>query len=395
MTQPHDVVIAGSSPFVAKLLAPLTEKVGVRPRVAGDPRQAFVLCHDQARLLVFEYQGDEWLSLCRELNQITDGALAIVAALPPTHMGARPALADAGVKHTLMWSGDPGQLLRLVDLALAAAPAESLPPEDSSAAPDGATLQADLDFDVDEHAPASAPSPASMVEPDAPGAPVFMPSSVWPGTILSTSDAEFLLLSTIRGTPPQLSSLRAATEKVAGSLSEMERFALRGGAMPVEPGPVRRAAALRWQVEAALQSAPAAGSPVDSAASAAVLGAIDETLASLVELAEAAPPDWRPPIEALRHVLVKEAIDFAEEVHRIAPAEPLGAPRPIRRAAGARVLPAAASPRSGKPPRTRATLWVVLAVVMAGAAVFHGWRYLRQQQAFEHPPAAPATRPGR
>jgi hypothetical protein len=192
MTQSSDVVLAGSKPFLAALLAPLTQRVGVRPRVAGDPQQTRTLCQGPIRLLVFEYQGEQWLPLCRELSQSAVGVPVMVAALSPEQTSAQPVLAAVGVGQSSIWGGNAEQLLEAVDRALAAqsetpapVPAieEDIPVDDIPIDEDGRSgeeLAAEL-FGAGP-APSSAPGPTggppvlarqTASEPPAAGPPVL------------------------------------------------------------------------------------------------------------------------------------------------------------------------------------------------------------------------------
>ncbi len=207
-------VIAGSKPFLAILLAPLTERVGVRPRVAGDPKQALALCREPVRLLVFEYQGEQWLPLCRELQQAAGGPLAMVAAVPPEHVGARPALAEAGVLQSPLWSGNPAHLLEAVDGVLVSLSSEAVSLEDlvpalatEVAAPSAAAAEAQGQPPV-EPLPVEPPEAATIATPQE-----LVPSETWPGTVLPSYDAEFLLVSAVGGSSPRAPSLREVTRR--------------------------------------------------------------------------------------------------------------------------------------------------------------------------------------
>jgi hypothetical protein len=225
----------------------------------------------------------------------------------------------------------------------------------------------------------------------------FERSSTWPGTVLASRDAEGLLAGALAGFWPEVSDLKGHTERIVADLSPLERDAIAGRPVPADPAPVCRAAALRWQVSAALASAPAPGSPVDSAAVRAILAEIDAVLAELKRVSQGSPPDSVPAVDRLRRDLVAEAVDLTEAVHRIAPQEAPAAEEgaPAARArAGTRVL----SVRAGEAeaargePRRRLGLWVVLALAIGSAGAFHGYRYYQRRQAGPPPgiPGAPA-----
>ncbi len=68
LADPSEAVLAGSPAFLNAVLPPLAAALGVRPRVADAPHQVFALCQEGARLLVFEYRGQEWLPLAEDLK---------------------------------------------------------------------------------------------------------------------------------------------------------------------------------------------------------------------------------------------------------------------------------------------------------------------------------------
>jgi hypothetical protein len=61
-----ETAIAGSKGFALALFAPLTERVGTRPRVAADPGQAAALL-PQSGLVIVELQSPAWLSAVQRL----------------------------------------------------------------------------------------------------------------------------------------------------------------------------------------------------------------------------------------------------------------------------------------------------------------------------------------
>jgi len=367
MPKSPGVVIAGSPRFVNALIAPLAGQVGVWPDVAPDPRQALVLCGD-AWLVVMELQGDEWRTLAHDLRALHDGsALGIVVVMPPGGGSARPV---DGADEEVTWSGPPGPVLEAVQrLAMVREPAVAPAPP----APAPAIAQ-------DSHETRETPEEATA--PVAGAAPEFGAPGTWPGTVLSRSEAESVLAAAAVGLWPQ-EALRPLAERVVASLSDLEMAALRGDPLPVEPGPVCRAAALRWLVTDALERAPAPGSPVDGAVVQAMLGDIDGALAALKGIGEGAAPDVQPALETLRHALVKEAIDLTDVVHRIVPSEvvvakaaPPAAPREARRPP--RVITFGAGTEDGSG-HGRRGLWIALAMAAAAGAAFHGYRYLARR----------------
>ncbi|HEY6106436.1 MAG TPA: hypothetical protein VIV59_10665 [Anaeromyxobacteraceae bacterium] len=470
LADPSEAVLAGSPAFLNAVLPPLAAALGVRPRVADAPHQVFALCQERARLLVFEYRGQEWLPLAEDLKNTFGDELWILVAVPAELAGATGPLLGAGVDEVVRWDGPPEPLVaamrRLVGLPPGAPP---VPPRPTAARPPapGPALTPVLPMPavtparpapaVALSSPALTPArpvltavrpvpaatpvrPAAAVAPPAPPAPApalpivaaggaalapapglfadlaedepgfsiveappdaqarwgdaelvaFERSSTWPGTVLASRDAEGLLAGALAGFWPEVGDLKGHTERIVADLSPLERDAIAGRPVPADPAPVCRAAALRWQVSAALASAPTPGSPVDSAAVRAILAEIDAVLAELKRVSQGSPPDSVPAVDRLRRDLVAEAVDLTEAVHRIAPPE---APSPgeavpaWRGVAGTRVLSVRAGEAGAGLGEERRPLgpWVVLALAIAGAGAYHGHGYLKRQQA---PPAA-------
>ena len=251
---------------------------------------------------------------------------------------------------------------------------------------------------VAEPAVAPPPEPPAAVVPDAaaeppPAAPPpveevpFVPSGTWPGTVLSASDAEGLLAGALVGLWPE-EALRPLTERVLEGLSAAEKGALQDQALPCEADPVRRAAGLRWQVAAALASAPPARPdgelpPVDQAAVRAILSGIDAVLGDLKRMSEGATPEALRVIENVRHLLVKEAIDLTEAVQRLVPegtaeigvAE--GVPAAAARVPGTRLIYNVRGQDELRPPKPWGLL-VLLVLLAAASAGYHGYRYVNR-----------------
>ena len=414
-------MLAGSAGFLTALQGALTRRLGAPPRAADTPHLAFALCQDDARLLVFEYGGQEWLTVCEDLRSVAGDGLGMVAALPQRHAAARGALLGAGVDAVVAWDGRAEPVLAAVSGLLApagtAAPVAAAPQprKASSAAP----------------APPPAPRAASVPAPPSVGEPVvpledllrpeaepnfsiveapppdiaaqwgdaelvaFERSSTWPGTVLGATDAEGVLAGALSGFWPDVEALRAGVERVLPALSAPERDALRGAAVPVDPSALCRAAGLRFQVSLALATAPEAAGPVDAAAVRAMLAGIDAVLADLKRLEAEAPPAARGAIGEIRRALVKEAIDFTEAVHRVSPSEtPAAAPPVARSTPVARILSnrsaALAKAAAAQAPR-QAGKWIALAVVLLLGGAYHGWRYAARPRPLALPdmPGAP------
>ncbi len=233
------------------------------------------------------------------------------------------------------------------------------------------------------------PPPASTPSAPPPSAPPA-PLAVWPATVLSAVDGQAVVRAALSGLWPE-QRLRATTEKVVNSLSTAEKAATLGQKLPFDPVPVRRAVGLRWQVAAALDTLPAQGAQVDRAAIQQVLGGIDEVLGLLKAESDDASPEALRALEMVRHGLVKEAIDLTEALQQVLPAdvvEEITTSRKAKRAEPAPVTrmvhpaPAREHERSGLP----WGLIIVLVLAVAGAAAYHGHRYVNRPR-----PAAPAV----
>lgn len=386
-----EAVVAGSKAFAVALLAPVTTRLGTRPRIAADAAQALSLCRGPGGLVVIEYQGEGSLAGIERLLR-DGGGVRVVAALAPEHAAAEAPLRALGVEPA-RWDGRPDGVLvaveRMVHAAVAAGPSPIVNPPPLQAPPapaPAATTPApppltrkipapapDLSFDVsvDDALPAEPPVPTPRG-----GGTVYVPPppaarSLWPAQAASAADAQAALARALSGGARPGEPLDGLAAGIAGGLSELERAALGDGPMAIDPGPIRTAAVMRLRVASARASAPARGAEVDGAAVQAILADIDATLAAVNGLAAGAPPDLLAGVEAVRNALVREAIDFSDLAQRIASAGAVAATaarapaRPVR----ARVIAVSAEPR----PRRRWGLWVMFAAALAAAGGYHGW----------------------
>lgn len=342
-----EAVLAGSPAFLNSVLPPLSAALGVRPRVADAPHQVFALCQDGARLAVFEYRGQEWLPLAEDLKNAFGDELRVVVAVPAQHAAASGPLMGTGADEVLPWDGTPDGLVAAAALlagppagaagpAPGAAPAEPVTPAHPMPALTPAWPTEAFAAAAPEPPEAAAAPPVPPVAEDEPAFAIveappdaqarwgdaelvaFERSGTWPGTVIASRDAEGLLAGALAGFWPEAGDLRAQAERMVAVLSPLERNAITGRPVPADPAPVCRAAALRWQVSAALRTAPAPGSPVDSAAVRAILAEIDAVLAELKRVSPGAPAGALPSLDRLRRELVSEAVDLTEAVHRIA-----------------------------------------------------------------------------
>ncbi|HET7824695.1 MAG TPA: hypothetical protein VFK90_05160, partial [Anaeromyxobacter sp.] len=102
-------VIAGSRGFALALLAPLTERIGTRPRVAADAAHALPLLAGPGGLLVVEFVGTDTR---RAIEDIVDEAtgVRVVAAVPERHAAADVLLRALGVE-VARWDGTSAAIL--------------------------------------------------------------------------------------------------------------------------------------------------------------------------------------------------------------------------------------------------------------------------------------------
>jgi hypothetical protein len=441
MSEAHlDAVLAGSRDFALALFVPLTERVGIRPRVATDATQALTLLDSPQGLVVVQVEGDGSVRSIRELLA-TRSDLAVVAAVPEAMAGREEALRALGVE-LARWDGSPGSVLGAVSRRLGA---QAVPPgPDRTGGPQTAPILAPAEPAANAPARASRPAPPAQVSPPAavmaatnapvlldldagedvdvvsiedlaleeeapaPPAPAAAPSApasspppasgavAWPAGGLSLAEAERALANGLRGGFNGESRIRTVTEGVVNTLSALEFAVVSGDPVAVPPEPIRRAALLRLRVASALAERPPTGSVVDQAALSSMLGEIDALLSEVNALAQGAAPDVLPSLEAVRNALVKEAIDFAEAAQQIAPTErvpeaPSAAPTP-KRAPAARVLTVTRAPEVRN---TRArNLAIVLALAVLAAGGFHGFRYY-QRVSRPLPPPPVANAPAR
>ncbi|ABC80467.1 hypothetical protein [Anaeromyxobacter dehalogenans] len=396
-----EAVVAGSKAFAVAMLAPVTSRLGTRPRIAADAAQALSLCHGPGGLVVIEYQGEGSLAGIERLLR-DGGGVRVVAALAPEHAAAEAPLRALGVEPA-RWDGRPDGVLGAVErmvrsaapvAAATASPVVNPPPlavppppppppsagppplaRKATAPPPDLSLDDAFDVSLDDAFPGEPPAPAKP-EPPRGGATVYVPPPpavrlLWPAQSASAADAQASLERALSGGAHPGDALDGLAAGIAGGLSELERAALGDGPMAVDPGPIRTAAVMRLRVASARASAPAGGAEVDRAAVQAMLADLDATLAAVNGLAAGAPPEIVPGVEAVRNALVREAIDFSDLAQRVASAGAVAATaaRAPARPAQARVLAVSAEPG----PRRPWGLWVMLALALAAGGGYHGW----------------------
>jgi hypothetical protein len=413
-----DSVIAGSRGFALTLLAPLTERIGTRPRIAAGAAQARPLCTGPRGLVVVEFLGADTLREIEALLREAKG-FRVVAAVPEKLAAAGAPLRALGVE-VARWDGTAADVVGAVgrQLALASAPltpsprvapktpppptarqapsappaatpvafarpAVLTPPRPMAVPPEGPYLTPSHRMTAVPAPPASAAARQGLTSTAVPWLAqppkLSAPPPAWPASILGTAEAEEALrVAVASGAAPEGS---VAIADVLASLSDVERAVLSGEPQPVDAEPIRRAAVMRVRVASALATAPQAGEEVDAAALSALIGEIDGLLTQVSGLAESAPEDLQPSLEAVRNALVREAIDFSEAAQRnspaAAPAEAT-APRPAGKARKTRLL--SVDEAATRPGQRGLAVWIALGVAAALALGYHGWqRYERSR----------------
>jgi hypothetical protein len=454
-----EAVVAGSPGFVDALLPLVRDRLGGQPQAADSPALASAFCQGGARLLLYEHAGREWLGLCEELRRASGNEIIVVAAVPPEN-AAEVAAISASASAVVAWNGDPrpviDAVLRVVaeretapqparrtgpvltpqpQPTLARPPPATPAPQRPAPTPTGAprprpvmtpatprpavaTTPSPSPVPVARPAPSPLPAPAqdvnfegifeeeAAVDPATPEpvtarpveatpAPYAPTSSVWPGTVLSAADGLAVVRAALSGLWPE-QPLRPVTEKVVAALSTAEKAAALGQKLPFDAAPVRRAVGLRWQVAAAIDTLPPVGAPIDQASVQAILVGIDEVLAELKVEADDAAPEALRAVEAVRHELVREAIDLTEALQQVAPAELVEEITTSRKARRSDVVPIT---RMVKPAREiaeprRQVPWglvVLLVLTVLGGAAYHGYRFVNRPKPLPPPVAgAPA-----
>ncbi len=119
-------VVAGTRAFTIALLAPLTARVGTRPRIAGDVAQALALCPGPGGAAVIEYAGEGSLP---HVERLVRAGVRVVVAVPPEHLTAEASIRALGAE-PVRWDGRP----EVVIAAVAAEPPPGVTPGASAIA---------------------------------------------------------------------------------------------------------------------------------------------------------------------------------------------------------------------------------------------------------------------
>jgi hypothetical protein len=396
MASSTQAVVAGSRTFALALFAPLTERMGSRPRIAPEPQQALAICAGSPGILIVEY-GPPWLPVLQQLLRPAGGQ-RVIAALPRGQEGAAIELAPLGVE-LVPWDGQPGPVLAALERLLAGPSGPAAGPVAAPGAPPASTSARDLGDLFSGLGPraglgepgstAPAASATATVPWQPPAAP---PPAAWPGAVPGEDEAEVALVLALRGTLRPEAPLAALAAQTLASLSDLERRALGGANLPFDVKPVCRAAVMRLRTAAALASVPKPPARVDWPALQALLAELDGVLAQVNPLAAEAPKELQGPLEAIRNGLVHEAVDFSEAAQGL---EAAGEPAPealperpaARPAAATRVLSVGvAQEEAPEARRRRIGPLVALVLLVALGLTYHAWQYLTTA-----PPVPPPT----
>jgi len=245
MSNPQiEAVVAGSRGFAVALLAPLTDRVGVRPRIAADAAQALGLVQGPNGLAVLEVLGDGTVATIESLLCGRNG-LRVIAAVPDALAGFGDRLRAMGVE-LARWDGKADGVLAALARGGAAGPS----------AP----------------APAAALRPAATPLPSAPPRPAFTPPPVAAGARSAAPSAP-------SSTPAQRAPARASAP-----------------AAPAARPPAPFAAAPARTVSAPQPAPMPPPSAAQAPGAAAVFAALDEDAIDIEDLAPvpAAAPALTP-----------------------------------------------------------------------------------------------------
>jgi len=258
MSQAIDAVLAGTKGFAVALLAPLTARIGNRPRVAGDPSQVLGLCSGPSALAVVEFMGEGSLPTIQAL--VRDGrGLRIVAGVPVAHVGAEGTLRALGVE-VGRWDGKTDGVISAVERAVAAMAAPSAAPArpagSAPAAPGPARPPAASAARPAAPAPSAAPRPAApAVSPPARPAPTAAAAPARPAPAAAVAAAPPAPPPVSRGAAP--AARPPAAPAAARPASPPAARAQPAAAAPRPGPPAPPAQAARPPAPAAKPPAPA------------------------------------------------------------------------------------------------------------------------------------------
>jgi hypothetical protein len=392
MSQPVSAVVAGSKGFVDAVQGHLKMRFGSAPQVARDPQEVLRACAEKGGLLVLEYAGSPWLDAVKNLRGLCgDAALSIVAAVPIAQAADVQPLQRAGVDEVVSWQGRVDPVIWAVDRIV---DRQSALKSTATRSEPEASTEGETGFELREIPPSDLPATStpipvlSSATRSAAIPPALVPTVPWPDAVPSAVEAEALLVSVLAGRASGDASQRVAAERVLATASDLERTALSGAEVPVDPVLLRAAAALRLRLDLALTSLPAAAGAVNQPAANQLLVDVDGLLGQMKTLAASAPAGAAPVLEPIRLSLVDAGVELTGALSGLVPETQPPVPSAPAKAPAARIL---SNERSNEdtPLHRRIALWVALVLALAGATAFHANRYLHPAK-----PSGPGHFPG-
>jgi hypothetical protein len=393
MSETLSTVVAGSKGFVDAVQGHLKLRFGAAPRVASDPAETLRVCADGGGLLVLEYAGSPWLEAVKSLRGACgDAALSIVAAVPLAQAADVRPLQRAGVDEVVSWQGRVDPVMWAVDRIVgrqsarpAGLPVPELPDEgllEKGLLEKGVEVRevSDQPGSTDAHADPEVPvlsRPATTVASEL-RPPVLSvapaPAVPWPDAVPSAAAAEALLLAASAGRGAGDAGVLAAAKRVLASASELERAALAGADVSVEPALLRTIAGLRLRLDLALTTVPAAGGAADQPAAQQLLAEVDGVLEQLKALAAAAPAGVAPALEPMRLAIVDGGVKLAGALSGLVPAaQPTAAPPAVSKPSVRILSNEQVRPESGA--RVRGGMLAALALAALVAGGYHLWSW--------------------
>jgi len=385
MSEPLSAVVAGSKGFVDAVQGHLKMRFGAAPLVARDPQEALRACADKGSLLVLEYAGSAWLEAVKSVRGLRgDAALSIVAAVPLAQAADVQPLQRAGVDEVVSWQGRADPVMwavdRIVDRQTAQRNAALLPvpdPPKEGEIETGFEIRELTGEDASTN-PTPVPILSCVPRPAAnPAAPALVVP--WPTAVPGAAGAEALLLSVSAGQGSGTASELAAAERVLASSSELERAALSGAEVPVDPALLRATAGLRLRLDLALSTLPAAEDAVDQPAAQQLLVEVDGVLAQLKALAASAPAGVAPALEPIKFAIVDGGVKLAAALSELVPLgeQQASAAPGVKKRNAARLLSNESDVSSASDAKRATSRHIALAVMLAAAVAFAGIYHAR------------------
>lgn len=411
MSQPVDAVVGGSNAFVEAVKAHLELRLGGVAQVARDPQQLVDACASPHELLVVEYAGPTWgeaLNLLLEQNP--RNARWTIAAIHQAQAGESVRYQKAGANEVVGCNGQVDSVLRAIERAvrrlrpvveagpattpvpsrshpLAPARDQEVPVLSAAAAkpPPGAASPPPVSPKAVARTTGQAPPSRSsgVAEASAPATRSGASSTSsrkgipWPQAIPGTDDAGQLMEDAVVGRAIPHPYWRSLTERVLAGVSDLERDAVAGRPVPVDPAPLRSAAALRLQLEAAISTAPPPGSAIDEAGAQQLISEVDGVLSQL-KLLDPGQPAVHAELQTIKGQLIDAGVRLGALLGQIlgqtsSAAEVVPVPHHHEEKSITRVLSNQSVDEAR--PRVRRGEWIALAIVLAIGVGYHVWRH--------------------